>query len=76
MSRHADLQAQFAAAVRARRQKLGLSQEKFAEACGLHRTYVGAIERGERNVSLVNIGKIAKALKVPLHVLFKGIGPE
>ena len=76
MSRHADLRQQFAIAVRARRQKLGLSQERFAEVCGLHRTYIGAIERGERNVSLVNIGKIAKALKVPLHVLFKGIDLE
>lgn len=76
MSARADIRQQFAAAVRLRRHNLGLSQEKFGEVCGLHRTYVGAIERGERNVSLVNIGKIAKALKVPLHILFKGIEPQ
>jgi len=71
-----DIRKQFAVVVRERRQKLGLSQERFAELCGLHRTYVGAIERGERNVSILNIAKIAKALDVPLHVLFKGIDRE
>jgi transcriptional regulator with XRE-family HTH domain len=71
-----DIRKQFAAVVRERRQRLGLSQERFAELCGLHRTYVGAIERGERNVSILNVAKIAKALGVPLHVLFKGIDRE
>lgn len=42
----------------------GWSQEKFAEHCGLHRTYVGAIERGERNVTLVTLGCLAAALGV------------
>ena len=46
------------------RQKLGVSQEALAELCGLHRTYVGAVERGERNVSLLNIVSIARALKI------------
>jgi transcriptional regulator with XRE-family HTH domain len=46
------------------------SQEDFAERCGLHRTYVGSIERGEQNVSLANIAKIAKALGVPIRELF------
>jgi transcriptional regulator with XRE-family HTH domain len=41
--------------------------------CGLDRTYVGGIERGERNVALVNIEKIAKALRIPISELFKGV---
>ena len=44
----------------------GLSQERLAELAGIHRTYVGDVERGARNVSLVNMNKIALALDVPL----------
>ena len=57
-----DLEA-FGLAVRARRKRLGLSQEGFAAKVGLHRTYVGSVERGERNVSLKNIHAIAAALQ-------------
>jgi len=52
----------FAQNVRARRKARGLSQEELADVCGLHRTYIGSIERAERNVSLDNIEKIAGAL--------------
>jgi transcriptional regulator with XRE-family HTH domain len=52
----------FALSVRARRKEAGLSQEALADACGLHRTYIGSIERAERNVSLDNIERIASAL--------------
>lgn len=58
------------------RKDLGISQEELADRCGLHRTYVGGIERGERNPSLVNIGRIADALEVQLVDLFKFPRPE
>lgn len=54
----------FGLAVRARRVRLKLSQEQLAERAGLHRTYVGSVERGERNVSLANIIAIAQALGI------------
>lgn len=50
-----------------------MSQEEFADSCGLDRTYVGGIERGERNVSLANIEKIAHGLKVSLFQLFRDV---
>jgi transcriptional regulator with XRE-family HTH domain len=53
--------------------KLGKSQEEFAEYCGLDRTYIGGIERGERNISLVNIEKLARALHISLSELFRSI---
>lgn len=53
------------------RKKAGLSQEELGFRAGIHRTYVGAIERGEQNVSVDNIHKLAKALKVPASELFK-----
>jgi transcriptional regulator with XRE-family HTH domain len=58
-----------AAAVRRLRRARGWSQEEFADRVGVHRTYMGAIERGERNLSLLNIGRIADALKVSLSAL-------
>jgi transcriptional regulator with XRE-family HTH domain len=51
-----------AANIRAMRKKLGISQEELADLAGLHRTYVGSIERGERNVSIDNIERLARAL--------------
>ena len=51
------------------RQKQRLSQDDLAKKSGLHRTYIGGIERGERNVSLLNIERIAKALKVNISEL-------
>jgi transcriptional regulator with XRE-family HTH domain len=54
------------------RQLKKLTQETLADLAGLHRTYIGAIERGERNVSVINIAKIADALNIePFHLLRK-----
>ncbi len=60
----------FAQNVRRRRIALGLSQEVLAEAAGVHRTYVGMLERAEKNVTIYNIERIATALDVePAHLL-------
>lgn len=53
----------FAQNIRHAREELGMSQEDMAEACGLHRTYVGSVEREERNISIDNMEKMAKAVK-------------
>ncbi|HIH12468.1 TPA: helix-turn-helix transcriptional regulator, partial [Candidatus Woesearchaeota archaeon] len=63
----------FAKRVREERKKLGLSQEEFAAKSGFHRTYIGMIERAERNITLSNIEKLAKAVKIPISTLLKGL---
>ncbi|MFD1190814.1 helix-turn-helix domain-containing protein [Phenylobacterium conjunctum] len=60
-----------AANVRQLRKAKGLSQDAFADECGVHRTYVGGVERGEYNVSVDNIERFAKALGVPGFELLK-----
>lgn len=59
--------------LRARRKAVGLSQEVLADMAGLHRTYVGGIERGERNVSIDNIEKLARALDADIAELMAKI---
>lgn len=49
--------------IRRRRMELGLSQERLGEEAGLHRTYIGAVERGEKNLTVLTLSKIARALK-------------
>jgi len=63
----------FGRRLRALRKRAGLSQEELAAESGLHRTYVGAIERGERNVSLLNIVRLARALRVAPSALLERI---
>jgi len=64
-----NVRQRFGRNVQLTRRRLGLSQEELAARCGLHRTYIGGIERGERNPSLINIERIAKALSVPASKL-------
>lgn len=63
----------FGEAVRKLRQERQISQEEFADLCGLHRTYISDIELGKRNVSLENIEKIAMALGISISDLFEGV---
>ncbi len=60
----------FGEKVRNERIRLGLSQEELAARAGVHRTYIGMIERAEKNITLVNIDKISKALELNIQELF------
>lgn len=60
----------FGTNLRKRRLEMNLSQEEFAEKCGLHRTYISSIERFQRNISIENIQRIADALEVETYTLF------
>lgn len=68
-----DIKKKFGMRVKILRKSKGISQEFLAERAQLDRTYIGGIERGERNVSLINIEKIAKALDIEIDELFKQI---
>jgi len=68
------LQATIATNVKTRRLRLGLSQEEFAEICGYHRTYIGSIERGERNITIATLEALAAALKVGATELLRQDG--
>lgn len=61
-----DITKQFGERVRYFRKLKKLSQDELADLCNLHRTYIGSVERGERNITLVNANKIANALSVNL----------
>lgn len=68
-----DPRVQFGANLRNKRLALGLSQEQLAEKADLHWTYIGGIERGERNLGLLNIVKVARALKIAPSELLASI---
>ena len=63
----------FGAAVRRYRMERGFSQEAFADECGIDRSYIGGVERGERNPSLVNVARIVAALKMQPSEFFKAM---
>jgi transcriptional regulator with XRE-family HTH domain len=67
------IQIRFGRAIRRIREEQGINQEEAAERCGLHRTYYSGVERGVRNVSVVNIEKIARGLKTSMPDLFKRV---
>jgi transcriptional regulator with XRE-family HTH domain len=69
MAKKRDILKRFGARVRELRLEMKLSQEKFAAKCNLDRTYLGSVERGERNIALRNIEKIAKAFGIPISEL-------
>jgi len=73
MGKAADILERFGLRVRELRKAKGFSQEAFAAECGLDRTYMGGIERGERNVALRNIKRIADTLGVSLSELMCGL---
>jgi transcriptional regulator with XRE-family HTH domain len=68
-----EILVEFGKKVREERLKQGLSQERLAEIAGLHRTYIGMIERAEKNITLENINKICKALSIDLSAMFKDL---
>jgi len=68
-----DIRIRFGRAIRRIREEQKINQEEAAERCGLHRTYYSGIERGIRNLSLVNIEKVARGLKTSLPELFRRV---
>jgi transcriptional regulator with XRE-family HTH domain len=73
VARETDVLLRFGRRVRTLRQAKGLSQEAFAAECGLDRSYIGGVERGERNVALRNLEAIASALGVSLSELLRSV---
>ena len=69
-----ELAKQIGQRIRNYRVKAGLSQERLAELSGCHPTYIGQVERGEKNATLESIEKISAALQVPLATLFEKVG--
>lgn len=67
----ADIRERFGFAVKERREELKLTQEDLADKAGIHRTYLSDIERGSRNVSLLNIERLARALSLSIAELFR-----
>jgi transcriptional regulator with XRE-family HTH domain len=68
-----DIRIRFGRAIRRIREEQKINQEEAADRCGLHRTYYSGIERGVRNISLVNVEKVARGLKKSLPKLFERV---
>jgi len=71
-----DILIRFGLMIKKNREKQNLSQEELAEKCGLHRTYISSVERGKRNISLLNINKIEKSLHIKLIAIDNGVNDE
>jgi ribosome-binding protein aMBF1 (putative translation factor) len=71
-----DVRERFGTAVKFRREELGLTQEDPAENAGIHRTYLSDLERGTRNLSLINIEKLVAALSVSMTKLFETVDSQ
>jgi transcriptional regulator with XRE-family HTH domain len=69
----ADIRERFGLAVKIRREELSLTQEDLAGRAGMHRTYLSDIERGSRNVALINIERLAAGLSMPMSELFRRV---
>ena len=68
-----DIRRRLGERIRTLRTQRSFSQESFAHECGFHRTYIGAVERGEKNISILNLEVIAKKLKVTVSDLFRDV---
>ena len=68
-----DIKKRFGRRLRALRESRGLSQEDLAVASGIHRTYISSVERGQRNIALENLSRLAHALDTDLADLFDGV---
>jgi transcriptional regulator with XRE-family HTH domain len=66
-----DIRERFGFSVKIRREDLGLTQEELAERARIHRTYLSDVERGQRNISLLNIERVAQALDMAMSELFR-----
>ncbi|MDB5312785.1 MAG: helix-turn-helix domain protein [Gemmataceae bacterium] len=69
----ADIRERFGYAVKVRREALALTQEDLADKAGIHRTYLSDVERGTRNLALVNIERLAAALSISMSELFAAV---
>jgi transcriptional regulator with XRE-family HTH domain len=69
--RRPDIRERFGFAVKVRREELKLTQEDLADKAGIHRTYLSDVERGARNLSLINIERLAHALTLSMYELFR-----
>lgn len=71
-----ELVARFAAAIRSRRKEMGLSQDELSARSGLARSYITEVETANRNISLINVGRLARALDLSIASLFTEYGAE
>ncbi len=73
MPRRDDIRIRFGKRLGQLRRERGWSQEELADRAGLHRTYLSSTERGQRNISLANLDKLAQALEIDIAEMFRGI---